>query len=168
MTMVFQKLQQHDLKVKLNKCAFDTSSVEYLGHIISANGVIVDPTKIKVIRQWQHHKTVKGLRGFLGMVGYYHKFVKNFGMIAHPLTNMLKKDNFCWTIELVRAFQELKVAMTSTLVLVLPDLSKEFVVECDASSIGLTAVISQDNHSISFLSKTLVQKYQTLSVYDKK
>lgn len=94
LTMVFQKLQQHDLKVKLSKCAFGTSSVEYLGHIISANGVVVDPAKIEVIRHWQQLKTQKGLRGFLDMAGYYRKFVKNFGLIAQPLTNTLKKDNF--------------------------------------------------------------------------
>lgn len=162
LTKVFQKLQQHCLKVKLSKCAFGN-----LGHIISSKGVAVDPAKIEVIRQWEQPKTLKGLRGFLGMAGYYRKFVKNFGMIAQSLTNMLKKNNFHWTNDSERAFHDLKLAMTTTPVLALPDFSKEFVVECDASGNGIGAVLSQDNHPIAFLSKILAQKHLALPVYDK-
>lgn len=88
---IFTRLRQHSLKIKESKCSFRAQQVEYLGHIISAECVAVDPKKIKCIRQWKKPLTLKGLRGFLGLAGYYRKFVRNFGMVAKPLTNMLKK-----------------------------------------------------------------------------
>lgn len=103
--------------------------MEYLGHVISAKGVAVDPAKIECLKEWQKPKTLKGLRGFLGLAGYYRKFVKNFGWIAKPLTNMLKKDGFKWTPEADMAFLELQSAMTTTSVLALPDFSREFTLE---------------------------------------
>ncbi|KAL6200094.1 hypothetical protein ACLB2K_029876 [Fragaria x ananassa] len=130
---VFYRLQQHELKVKKSKCSFGVSQVEYLGHVISAQGVAVDPVKIDCIKNWERPKTVKGLRGFLGLAGYYRKYVKNFGMIAKPLTDMLKIGGFMWTPIAESAFEELKIALMTTPVLALPDLSKQFVVECDAS-----------------------------------
>lgn len=86
--LVFDKLKQHQLKVKESKCSFGTSQVEYLEHIISAQGVVVDSKKIECIKNWERPKTLKGLRGFLGLARYYRKFVRNFGIIAKPLTNI--------------------------------------------------------------------------------
>lgn len=165
--MVLSKLQAHQLKVKLSKCSFGAASVEYLGHIISAQGVSVDPNKVKAIQQWPKPKTLKGLRGFLGLAGYYRKFVKNFGSIAKPLTSMLKKDGFHWTPAADEAFDKLKMALITTPVLALPDFSKDFTIECDASDVGVGAVLSQGGHPIAFLSKVLSQKHLALSVYDK-
>lgn len=164
---VFIKLQQHSLKVKGSKCSFGDAQVEYLGHIINAEGVLVDPAKIECIKQWKKPSTIKGLRGFLGLAGYYRKFVRNFSMIAKPLTNMLRKDAFVWSTEAEHAFTSLKAAMTSTPVLALPDFSKEFVLECDASGTGIGAILSQQKHPIAFMSKTLAQRHLALSVYDK-
>lgn len=141
--------------------------VEYLGHIISAQGVVVDPKKIECISTWTKPKPLKGLREFLGLAGYYRKFVRNFGIIAKPLTNMLKKGGFEWNEESKKAFETLKTTQTTTHVLALPDFSKEFVVECDALSVGVGAVLSQEGHPIAFLSKALVLSHQALSVYDK-
>lgn len=104
--------------------------MEYLGHIISADRVAVDPNKIKAIQQWDKPKTLKGLRRFLGLAGYYRKFVKNFGSIAKPLTNMLKKDCFVWTPTVEEAFEKLKLPLISTPVLALPDFTKDFTIEC--------------------------------------
>lgn len=165
---VFRKLQQHSLRVKENMCGFRTSQVEYLGHIISAQGVAVDPKKIECISNWAKPKTLMGLRGFLSLAGYYRKFVRNVGIIAKPLTNMLKIGSFEWIDESDAAFEALKLALVTTLVLALPDFSKEFVIECDASGIGVGAVLSQGGHLIAFLSKALAPKYQALSSMIKK
>lgn len=167
LTQVFTQLRLHSLRVKLSKCSFGQSSVEYLGHIISVEGVSVDSAKVDSIVQWPKPKTLKALRGFLGLAGYYRKFVRHFGLIAKPLTNMLKKNGFVWSSEAENAFEALKHAMATTPVLALPDFSKEFLVECDASGIGIGAVLSQEGHPIAFLSKTLAQRHIALSVYDK-
>lgn len=167
LSAVFKRLQEHELKVKMSKCAFGVKSVEYLGHIISDQGVAVDPNKIKSIAQWEQPKTLKGLRGFLGLAGYYRKFVQNFGVIAQPLTAMLKKDGFKWSPAAEKAFEDLKIALCTTPVLALPNFSKEFTIECDASDVGIGAVLSQDSHPIAFLSKVLALRHQAMSVYDK-
>lgn len=164
---VFVKLQQHSLKVKGSKCSFGTTQVEYLGHVVNAEGVAVDPSKIECIKQWKQPTTLKGLRGFLGLAGYYRKFVKNFGLIAKPLTNMLKKDSFVWSSAAEQSFLDLKAALIATPVLALPDFTKEFVLECDTSGVGIGAVLSQQKHPIAFMSKTLSQRHLALSVYDK-
>lgn len=161
---VFNRLQLHSLKVKESKCSFGVPQVEYLGHVISARGVAVDPQKIECIKNWAKPKTLKGLRGFLGLAGYYRKFVRNFGIIAKPLTNMLKSGGFVWTPESEAAFEELKIAMVTTPVLALPNFSKDFVVECDTSGSGIGAVLSQDGHPIAFLSKALAPRHLALSI----
>ncbi|CAL2229891.1 unnamed protein product [Prunus armeniaca] len=142
-------------------------SVDYLGHTISAAGVGVDRKKIQCIKTWPKPATVKGLRGFLGLAGYYRKFVKDFGLISKPLTDMLRKDGFVWSTEAEKAFETLKHALTTTPILALPDFTKDFVIECDASNGGTGAILSQDRHPIAYLSKALSPKHRSLSVYDK-
>lgn len=92
--------------------------------------------------------------------------MQNFGSIAKPLTNMLKKDGFVWTPTAEAAFDKLKVALISTPVLALPDFTKDFTIECDASDVGLGVILSQDGHLIAFLSKVLAPRHLGLSVYD--
>ncbi|XP_004301249.1 PREDICTED: genome polyprotein-like [Fragaria vesca subsp. vesca] len=164
---VFQTLQKNSLVVKESKCSFGASQVEYLGHIISGKGVAVDPSKIECVEKWPLPKTIKALRGFLGLAGYYRKYVKGFGLIAKPLTSLLKKDGFKWDERSTEAFEELKAALTSTPVLAFSDFSKPFTIECDASEVGIGAVLSQDRHLIAFMSKALSQRHLALSVYDK-
>ena len=89
--------------------------MSYLGHVISAKGVTMDPTKVQVVRVWPVPRSVRAVRGFLGLAGYYRKFVVNYGSIAAPLTALLKKDGFVWTDVAASAFDALKVAVTSTL-----------------------------------------------------
>ncbi|XP_004305749.1 PREDICTED: enzymatic polyprotein-like [Fragaria vesca subsp. vesca] len=146
--LLFKKLQEHDLKVKMSKCSFGVPSVEYLGHVISAEGVSVDPVKIEYIKGWKKPSTLKGLRGFLGLAGYYRKYVRvrHFAIIAKPLTDMLKLGGFQWISASEKAFEDLKQALMSTPVLALPDFNKEFVIECDASGIGIGAILSQEWH----------------------
>eukprot|EP00253_Pinus_taeda_P022694 PITA_22694 len=108
---VLQLLEEKQLYAKRSKCFFGVQEVEYLGHIVSHEGVKVDPSKIKAIKEWKIPTSIKHLRGFLGLTGYYRKFVKKYGRIAAPLTTLLKKDAFSWTPEATKAFEHLKEAM---------------------------------------------------------
>jgi len=113
---VFTLLQQHQFKVKLSKCAFAQQQVHYLGHIISGAGVATDPSKVKDNVNWPVPQSVKDVRAFLGLAGYYRKFVKNFGVISKTLTTLLKKGVlFVWTSVHEEAFQILKQALSSSL-----------------------------------------------------
>ncbi|XP_062187935.1 uncharacterized protein LOC133891241 [Phragmites australis] len=164
---VFEVLREQQFKVKLSKCAFG-QQLSYLGHVISAEGVATDPTKIESIQQWPTPTNVKELGSFLGLAGYYRKFVKNFGLISKPLTNLLRKGEiFVWTSCAQEAFQALKQALISAPVLVLPDFSQPFSIETDASYKGLGAVLQQNGHPVAFISKTLGPRNQGLSTYEK-
>ena len=94
---VFQLLHQHHLCVKRSKCSFGASSVGYLGHIISENGVAMDPTKVAAVEAWPRPCTARALRGFLGLTGYYRKFIASYGAVASPLMALLKKEAFSWS-----------------------------------------------------------------------
>ncbi|XP_035546571.1 uncharacterized protein LOC118348625 [Juglans regia] len=156
-----------DFGEHLEHLKFGVTEVDYLEHIISEDGVKADPTKISSMLDWHVPKTVKALRGFLGLTGYYRKFIKNYGSIAAPLTLLLKKNSFVWSLEVEVAFKELKYVVASPPVLRLPDFSKEFTIECDASGVGLGAVLMQDNQPITFFSKALKGKALFLSTYEK-
>lgn len=127
--------------------------MEYLGHIISIHGVAVDPQKVKSVVDWPITRNVKGVRGFLGLTGYYHRFIAKYGQIARPLTELTKKDGFQWNQGALTAFESLKRAVTSAPVLVLPNFAIPFEVECDASGKGVGAVLMQQKHPIAFFSK---------------
>ena len=163
---VLEVLRSHTLHVKLKKCSFGQTKVHYLGHIISQEGVLVDPEKISAMVQWPIPRSPKAMRGFLGLTGYYRKFIQDYGKIAAPLTNMLKKNSFKWNTKAEEAFQRLKEAMTQAPVLALPDFTRQFVVECDASGSGIGAVLRQDR-PIAFHSQALHGKNLMLSTYEK-
>ncbi|KAF5450607.1 hypothetical protein F2P56_030941, partial [Juglans regia] len=120
----FQSLMNDVFQPFLRK--FACEEIEYLGHLVSAQGVKADPTKIQAMLEWPLPKSLKSLRGFLGLTGYYRKFVKGYGSIAAPLTNLLKQDAFHWENEATTAFADLKKAVTNPPVLALPDFSKPF------------------------------------------
>jgi hypothetical protein len=112
----------------------------------------MDPAKVQAVREWPMPRSARTIRGFLGLAGYYHKFVHNYGTIAALLTALLKKDGFLWSEETSAAFDALKAAVTTAPVLAMPDFSKPFIVECDASSHGFGAVLVQDSHPVAFFS----------------
>ena len=139
-----------------------------MGHVLSAAGVSTDPTKVQAIQEWPVPSTARQLRGFLGLAGYYHKFVRNFGIIAHPLTQLLKKDvRFVWTPSQQSAFSDLQQALSSAPILVLPDFSQPFHIDTDASGVGIGAVLHQNGHPIAFISKALCPRNRGLSAYEK-
>jgi hypothetical protein len=165
---VLQLLEQNKLYVKRSKCSFAQQSLEYLGHIISADGVSTDPTKIEAVQHWPQPTNPTQLRGFLGLAGYYRKFIRHFGIISRPLTDLLKKNKaFVWSPVVHDAFLSLKTALVQAPVLALPDFTKDFVLEADACATGVGAVLMQHGHPLAFLSKALGPRNQALSVYDK-
>jgi len=120
----FETLRQHILFAKMSKCSFGTREIEYLGHVISTDGVSTDPNKIEAMKDWPNPCNVKQLRGFLGLTGYYRRFIRNYGQLSKPLTELLKNEAFHWSEEAQIAFEGLKLATVTALVLALPDLTK--------------------------------------------
>ena len=168
LALVLGLLRTNTLFAKKSKCCFGVQQVEYLGHYISGEGVSTDPRKVEAVKNWLVPKTVKEVRGFLGLTGYYRRFVKDYGKIAQPLTSLCKANGpFQWIGEADIAFQRLKLAMIEAPVLALPDFAQDFIVETDASGMGIGAVLMQKGHPIAFISKALSSKHQSLSVYDK-
>jgi hypothetical protein len=110
---------------------------------------------------------LKNLRGFLGLTGYYRKFVRNYGRIAAPLTTLTKKDAFSWTLEETKAFEQLKEVMCKALVLTTPDFTKTFIVECDASRNGIGDVLMQEGRAMNFESRPLKGKNLQKPIYEK-
>ncbi|XP_019264304.1 PREDICTED: uncharacterized protein LOC109241930 [Nicotiana attenuata] len=165
--ITFELLVKHHLFARKSICSFGASRIEYLGHIISAEGVATDPKKIAAVQSWPSPKNVRELRGFLGLAGYYRRFIKHYGVISRPLIELLKKDGFQWSNKAEVAFNNLKTALTSAPVLALPSSQLMFVVETDACDYGVGAVLMQDGHPIAYLSKGLSGRHQALSVYDK-
>jgi hypothetical protein len=138
-----------------------------MGHLVGKDRVRVDPKKIEAMEDWPHPKIIKSLNGFLGLIGYYRKFVKNYGNIATPFTALLKKNSFTWTPAVAQVFQTLKMAMCTTPVLVLPDFTKTFVFECDASRKGIGVVLMQEGRPLAFTSKKLSERNLGKSTYEK-
>jgi hypothetical protein len=165
--LTLELLRQHQLYAKKSKCRFGVKEVDYLGHIVSNLGVCADPNKIKAVLDWPLPKSIKSLRGFLGLTGYYRKFIKHYGAIAAPLTAMLKKNAFVWTCEAKEAFQALRMAVTQAPVLALPNFSQTFIIECDPSGFGIGAVLMQNKRPIAYISKALKGKALHMSTYEK-
>ena len=164
---VLKLLEEKQLYAKTSKFFFGVQEVEYLGHIVSHEGVKVDPNKIKAIKEWKVPTTIKLLRGYLRLIVYYRKFFKNYGRITTPLTTLLKKYGFSWTPIATKAFEHLKGSMCLAPVLATPDFTKTFIVECDASGNGIGVFLMQEGRPISFESHPIKGNYLHKAIYEK-
>jgi hypothetical protein len=170
---VLARLQENDLFLKPTKCEFNKTKVEYLGMVIEEGKISMDPGKLKGIRDWPAPTTVKQTRGFLGFGNFYRRFIWHFSNLAKPLNDLLKKDQkFEWTDDCQRAFDELKKRFTEEPVLMMPDQTKPFQIETDASKYATGAVLTQldsngDRHPISFISKTFSPAERNYEIYDR-
>ena len=127
---------------KLDKCEFWLQEVEFLGHVISVEGILVDPRKVKAVLKWGRPTNMTEIQSFLGLAGYYRRFIEGFSTIASPLTKLTRKEvRFVWSKKCEVSFIELKERLTSTPVLALPSGTKGFVVYSDASKKGLGCVL---------------------------
>jgi ribonuclease HI len=160
LTTVFETLRKHQLYARLDKCVFGQKQIEFLGHIVSGNGVATDPVKTSAVQRWPTPRNASELRSFLGLAGYYTRFVKDYSRIAAPLTSLLSnKTPWHWDEPCESAFNELKHALSNPPVLALPDFSKTFTVHCDASQSALGAVLTQgegkEERPVAYLSRKL-------------
>ena len=163
--VVLQTLRERQLYTKFNKCEFWLDKVNFLGHVISSQGVMVDPQKIEDILNWEVPTNQTEVRSFFGLAGYYRRFIRNFSIIASPMTELLKKNvRFEWTEECQQCMDELKERLTTAPILTLPDGESDFMIYSDASWNGLGCVLMQNGMVISYISKKLKpheRKYPT-------
>ena len=149
----------------LTKCTFAQIQLEYLGHVVSGKGVEPVPEKLQAIQEWPRPHTAKALRSFLGLVGFYRRFIRGYAKIAAPLSRLLGNGPFQWTETATEAFEILKKAVSTAPVLTLPNFDIPFVVETDASGTGVRAILSQASHPIAFFSKEFCPKLRASSTY---
>lgn len=165
--IVLQILREKQLYRKLSKYEFWLSEVVFLGHVVSADGIRVDPKKIKAIVQWKAPKNLSEVRSFLGLAGYYRRFVNGFSKIALPMTKLLQKNvHFIWDDQCQKIFETLKRMLTEAPVLTLPESGKDFVVYSDASLSGLGCVLMQDGKIISYASRQLKPHERNYPTHD--
>ncbi|KAL4025999.1 hypothetical protein IC575_014406 [Cucumis melo] len=164
---VLETLQANKLYAKFSKCEFLLKKVSFLGHVLSSEGVSVDPTKIEAVTSWPRLSTVSEVRSFLGLVGYYRRFVEDFSRIASPLTQLTRKGTpFVWSLACKCSFQELKKKLVTAPLLTVPDGSGSFVVYSDASKKGLGCVLIQQGKVVAYTSRQLKSHEQNYPSHD--
>ncbi|GJS84953.1 reverse transcriptase domain-containing protein [Tanacetum coccineum] len=165
--LVLELLKKEKLYAKFSKCEFWLREVQFLGHVINGNGIHVDPSKIEAVKNWKAPRTPTEVRSFLGLAGYYRRFIENFSKIAKSLTVLTQKSKtFDWGEEQELAFQTLKDKLCNAPVLALPDGPEDFVVYCDASGIGLGCVLMQRGKVIAYASRQLKIHEENYTTHD--
>ncbi|CDO76040.1 hypothetical protein BN946_scf184891.g3 [Trametes cinnabarina] len=171
-TQVLQHLQENDLYLKGEKCEFDKQEVEFLGAIVRPGEIAMDPVKLEGLKEWQTPTTVKQVQSFLGFANFYRRFIRGYADIAKPLNNLTQKDTpWEWTKECNDAFTTLKQQFMEAPILVTPDPTKPFQVECDASKVATGAVLRQKGedglwHPCAYLSKLFTEAERNYQIYD--
>ncbi|KAL8120797.1 hypothetical protein AgCh_017831 [Apium graveolens] len=165
--IALQKLREKQLYAKFSNCEFWLTEVQFLGHVVSKEGIKVDPVKIEAVSKWEQPKTPTEIRSFLGLAGYYRRFMKDFSKISSPLTKLTRKnEKFVWTEKCEKSFQELKRRLVTAPVLALPDETGNFVIYSDASLKGLGCMIMQHDKVIAYASRQLKPHEQKYPVHD--
>ena len=165
---VLQLLRDHKLYAKLSKCSFNLPELEFLGHIVGADGVRPDPHKVQSVRQWPVPRDVRQVRSFLGLTNYFRRFIQGYSQLVRPMQLLLRKGaEFNWCQNCQVAFDQVKTALTNAPVLVLPDFSKPFEVICDASGGAVGAVLLQQGKPIAFESHKLSPADMRKSPYER-
>ncbi|KAL0340046.1 UNVERIFIED_CONTAM: Transposon Tf2-12 polyprotein [Sesamum radiatum] len=168
MNQVLTILREHELYAKVLKCLFAQEIISFLGHIVERGRIQMDPKKVQAIEEWRPPSDVHDLRSFLGLANNYRRFVKGYFEIARPMTDLLKKtETWDRTPQCQVAFDNLKRAMVTDPVLALPDMSKSFTMETDASDFALGGVLMQDSHPVTFESRKLKNVERRNSVHEK-
>jgi hypothetical protein len=154
--IVLQWLRDHQLYAKFSKCKFWLTEVQFLGQMVSSEGISMDLSKVREVLDWKPPRTMHQVRSFLGLAGYYHRFIANFSKIAKPITDLLmKEEKFVWNAEHNEAFWSLKKLLTTSPVLAQPDITMSFDVYCDASGTGLGCALMQEGRVIAYSSHQL-------------
>ncbi|KAI5716006.1 hypothetical protein M8J77_025889 [Diaphorina citri] len=167
--LIMKRLSDHNMKLQLDKSEFLKTETTYLGHVISSEGAKPNPEKLRCIEKYPIPRTTTQIKSFLGLVGYYRKYIKDFAKVAKPLTACLKKDAIIDIKDIAynEAFHSLKSALMNEPVLKYPNFSKQFTLTTDASNFAIGAVLSQDNHPIAYASRTLNEHEKNYSTIEK-
>ena len=165
--IVLQLLRDHQLYAKFSKCEYWITEVRFLGHVVSASGVSVDLEKVEAVMSWERPKSVFEIRSFLGLAGYYRRFIEDFSRIAAPMTRLTRKEvKFDWDDRCEEAFQELKRRLTSAPILIVPDRGQGYTRYCDALRAGLGCVLMQSERVVAYGSRQLKNHEQNYPTHD--
>ena len=170
---VLLRLREHNLRVKLSKCKIAARQVAFLGHVISQSGIQPDPAKIAAVRDIPRPQSIRDIRSFLGLAGYYRKCIPGFATVAAPLVQLTEKtSSFCWSDECENSFSRLKLLLCSAPILCYPRFDREFILQTDASDFGVGAVLSQVDDDgrekvVAYASKALSARQKKFSATEK-
>jgi len=160
-------LKEKQLYANLGKCEFWLEKVKFLGHVISKANIVVDPSKVEAVVAWERPKTATEIRSFVGLAGYYRRFIEGFAKIVSPLTQLTEKNQiFTWTEECEKSFQMMKEKLTTSQVLVLPQPEESYEVYCDASYQGLGCVLMQHKQVVAYASRQLKTHEKNYPTHD--